>query len=433
MKTEHINNMKAGYFMGDFEPNIFRTDKVEMAMKEFPKGTLDSGYYRKKDVEVVVVLSGQIEVNGRKYDKGSMVRFDPYEMINIFAVTDSSLMIIRTPGTKNDIYRYADIPFEDLEQQLQKAMAALEQQGGELLRYKTDKIDDKELTVVVQGYADLQSTGPTIRSIRKHMPNAHIILSTWKDCEVAGLDVDELILNEDPGCYRCNIRPEHQITNNGNRQLLSTQRGLEKVKRPYVLKLRTDLMLLGDDILYYMNSFPKRDDNYPLFDQRVIIGELFTRRNFHFHANGQWNCVPKPFHPSDWFLLGRTQDVQSYFLDTPLMPEGDLTGYVFKHPERAAENNYPWSWRYATEQYFCYSAFQRKFKNIEFADWTDWDDYKIAESEKMMLNNFTILNLLQHKIVNTKYVNVCFTSNGIHNHEKDLLSNEIFLDYYNKL
>jgi hypothetical protein len=84
-------------------------------------------------------------------------------------------------------------------------------------------IDSKDISVVVQGPIHTQDnlTKRVLESVRTHLPNAELILSTWKGSEVDGLDCDILLLNDDPGAING--------LNNVNRQIVSTRNGLQKV------------------------------------------------------------------------------------------------------------------------------------------------------------------------------------------------------------
>ena len=60
-------------------------------------------------------------------------------------------------------------------------------------------IDTNDISVVVQGAIDQINTPKCLRSIRKRLPGAEIILSTWEGSPIDGLDYDKLVLNKDPG------------------------------------------------------------------------------------------------------------------------------------------------------------------------------------------------------------------------------------------
>ena len=82
-------------------------------------------------------------------------------------------------------------------------------------------IDPSLVTVVVQGYVNKKETGCTIKSVRKYLPGAKIILSTWKNCDVSEIDYDELVLNDDPGAVECGAFPELSILTDDVRKLYS--------------------------------------------------------------------------------------------------------------------------------------------------------------------------------------------------------------------
>ena len=62
-----------------------------------------------------------------------------------------------------------------------------------------DKITSRDISVVVQGPIHKTRTKKCLQSIRKNLPAAEIILSTWQNSSVNGMDFDILVANEDPG------------------------------------------------------------------------------------------------------------------------------------------------------------------------------------------------------------------------------------------
>lgn len=61
-------------------------------------------------------------------------------------------------------------------------------------------IDTKDISVVVQGAVG-GYTPVCLASVRKHLPESEIVLSTWKGSNVEGLDYDVLVLSDDPGGF----------------------------------------------------------------------------------------------------------------------------------------------------------------------------------------------------------------------------------------
>jgi len=255
-------------------------------------------------------------------------------------------------------------------------------------------IDSKDISVVVQGAIDPKYTKKCLKSIRKHLPKAEIILSTWEGSIVDGLDYDILVENEDPGAiiqdFECNIY------NNVNRQLISSQNGLKKVSRKYTLKLRTDFYLKGNRFLKYFDKFPVRNDKYAFFKHRVIVSSLYSRE-----FSAERKKIKTPFHPSDFYFFGLTEDVKSYFENIPIMKKEDMANYHYLYKER--KPFLACTFRYSPEQYFCINYVWQHYPDIKFDDWTDWNDENIEFSKQFLYNNFIFLGLRESQIYSNKH------------------------------
>ena len=209
------------------------------------------------------------------------------------------------------------------------------QENVELLYKKnrhTSPIITKDISVVVQGAVDKKKTLKCLKSLRKKLPDAEIILSTWIGSDVTifkGL-YDILVFNDDPGSY--NMSEVTWKTNNVNRQIVSTINGVKKATRKYVLKLRTDLVINNTDFLKHYNEIMKnplkREKPYSVFKNRVMIDTYFTR-NSEYNSCTQCGLC---FHPSDLWLFGLKDDIENLF-DIPLQNEFivNLNGIKFQY------------------------------------------------------------------------------------------------------
>lgn len=171
-----------------------------------------------------------------------------------------------------------------------------------------NKILNEHISVIIQGPIHHQEslTKRVLESVRTHLPNAEVILSTWKGSDVLGLDCDVLLLNDDPGAINGN--------NNVNRQIVSTRNGLQKASRHYAVKLRTDTLLTGTGFLEVFERDTERRDDFKVFQHKVVIPTLYTRNPLHFSI---YTGSSHFFHPSDIFQFGLTSDL-SLLWDIPL-------------------------------------------------------------------------------------------------------------------
>lgn len=163
-----------------------------------------------------------------------------------------------------------------------------------------------EVGVVVQGpvlMAGARTTAATLASVRRHLPGAAVVLSTWQGEQTARLDADAVVESRDPGGLRPR-RPGGK-PNNVNRQLVSTAAGLAALDTTYALKLRSDSLLLSADVLMAPTSFPDAGAQHParVFDERVVISTHYTR----YPARVDREMT---YHPSDVVQLGTTRDLR---------------------------------------------------------------------------------------------------------------------------
>ncbi|GHU00523.1 hypothetical protein FACS1894186_1260 [Alphaproteobacteria bacterium] len=267
-------------------------------------------------------------------------------------------------------------------------------------------ISSKEISVIVQGAVD-KTTPRCLKSVRRHLPDAEIILSTWEGADTAGLSYDRVIFNSDPG----GIKYDPYNTNNINRQLLSTQSGLAKAARPYVLKLRSDLALSGCGFLRQFDKYPAYDEKYRLFSCRLLTNLLFSIK-FEEAAKGKRHWLP--FHVSDWWYFGRREDILKLF-DVPLVAEPGYTRYFETHdkPKYKVEVFPLRLWRMSPEQYLLSSLVKKQFPSTRFEHMLDYDSDNIEMSARIVVNNYQILSpqksgirILKRKYGGARYRNM---------------------------
>lgn len=283
-------------------------------------------------------------------------------------------------------------------------------------------IKSQDISVVIQGAINKKITPSELKSIRKYLPNAEIILSTWEENDVAELDYDILVLNKDPGGTRHDFTAynKSRSMNNFNRQLVSTQNGISKATRKYILKLRSDLVLKNSNFLDYWDKFSMRNENYSIFNHRVLCSCLYSREN---SCQSGWG-YPTPFHPSDFWFFGERGDILNYFDNCKIQTKEEAGNWDFKYPNRC-----PYSialWRYAPEQQFCISWAKKYYPDIKFEDWSDWNEENIELSNNILYNNFIFLGFEQSGIYSEKHA----YAESIKNSIQGLITYKHFMTQY---
>ncbi len=248
-------------------------------------------------------------------------------------------------------------------------------------------MDNADITVVVQGPVQSlperpQDEGITRRcltSVRRFLPGARIILSTWENQDLDGLDFDELVINEDPGPNVIGYdRAGEPRRENTNRQIVSTVGGLRRVTTKYAMKLRADNYLTGTGFKSLQEAYPRRCDAWRLLRERVVVTNILSRR---FYRGRR-----VVFFLSDFFDFGLTEDVLDIW-DQPLLTEypfdPGLLGALQHHGAPAATID--------VNQVLALGFVNKsRSPKIALRDIFDVDDDKPRQSDLFFANNFVV-------------------------------------------
>jgi hypothetical protein len=102
MKSEELNNFHLGWFVGNFEPSLFKNQHVEIAVKHFSKGETEPSHKQLVATELTVVISGSIRMNDKFFTDGEIVIIPPGEYADFEAIEDSSLVCVKFPSIPED-------------------------------------------------------------------------------------------------------------------------------------------------------------------------------------------------------------------------------------------------------------------------------------------------------------------------------------------
>jgi quercetin dioxygenase-like cupin family protein len=104
MKKAQLDDMFKGWFVGDFNPTAFSTDKCEVAVKSYKEGDSDAAHYHKLAHEITLVLNGTVSMLDQTWQSGDIVVIEPGEVSSFTALTDATLVVVKVPGAKDDKY-----------------------------------------------------------------------------------------------------------------------------------------------------------------------------------------------------------------------------------------------------------------------------------------------------------------------------------------
>jgi hypothetical protein len=104
MKIFKLKDMHSGWFIGNFQPSVFKTNDVEVAIKKYREGDYENAHYHKLATEFTVIVSGSVKMNDEIYTEGDVIVIEPYESTDFRAMTDVITTVVKLPGANNDKY-----------------------------------------------------------------------------------------------------------------------------------------------------------------------------------------------------------------------------------------------------------------------------------------------------------------------------------------
>lgn len=248
----------------------------------------------------------------------------------------------------------------------------------------------QDITVIVHGPVLAQEapgapqgmTLAAVQSVRKILPGAKVLISTWAGSATEGLGADAVVRSPDPGSlpYAPKERP-----NNVNRQIVAMRAGLELVDTRFVLKLRSDTMLISDGMMRQWGRFQARNPHLRVFEERVITSAFLTYHPRICFQGGRF--TPFLFHVNDMIQFGLAADMRKLWT-IPLMPaaeftyfkESELEGKVDKVTNRRVPEDYIWTSALTAAGFSSNDS------------WADFRPELIPVSELSIVNNFHLLD-----------------------------------------
>jgi len=105
VKTAKLKDMVNGWFVGNFEPSLYKTNDVEVAVKSYKAGDSEQRHYHKIASEISVVIRGSAEMNGNVRKEGDIIVMEPGEVTDFKALEDTVNVVVKIPGANNDKYQ----------------------------------------------------------------------------------------------------------------------------------------------------------------------------------------------------------------------------------------------------------------------------------------------------------------------------------------
>lgn len=104
MKVKKISDMKMGWFIGNFEPSLYKTNDCEVAVKNYAAGDYDEKHYHKIATEFTIIVKGKVKMFEKEFSEGDIIVAEPGDATDFTAITDATNVVVKIPGANNDKY-----------------------------------------------------------------------------------------------------------------------------------------------------------------------------------------------------------------------------------------------------------------------------------------------------------------------------------------
>ena len=104
MKTFCLEDMKGGWFVGDFMPTCLKSSDCEVACKYYSKGDIEDRHVHKVATEITLIVSGHVVMNGVDYHTGDIILLEPGESADFNVLQDTVTVVVKMPSLLGDKY-----------------------------------------------------------------------------------------------------------------------------------------------------------------------------------------------------------------------------------------------------------------------------------------------------------------------------------------
>ena len=102
MEIFKLNNMKQGWYAGNFEPSAFKTKSFEACYRTHPKGETWDTHYHEHATEVNLLVKGKMIIQNKTLETGDIFILNPYEIADPQFLEDCTIVCIKTPCVIGD-------------------------------------------------------------------------------------------------------------------------------------------------------------------------------------------------------------------------------------------------------------------------------------------------------------------------------------------
>ena len=104
MTIQKLSDMTRGWFIGNFDPSVIKTEQFEVGSSVHPKGQKWDVHYHKVATEITYLISGRMRIQDKEIVAGDLFVIPPYEIADPEFLEDCHVLIVKIPSVIGDKY-----------------------------------------------------------------------------------------------------------------------------------------------------------------------------------------------------------------------------------------------------------------------------------------------------------------------------------------
>lgn len=104
MRLFKLDDFTRGWFIGNFDPSVLKTEGFEIGLVTHKKGNIWLPHYHKEGTEYNLLIDGQMTLNGVTINKNDIFIIDKYEIAAPIFLEDCRVLVVKVPSIIGDKY-----------------------------------------------------------------------------------------------------------------------------------------------------------------------------------------------------------------------------------------------------------------------------------------------------------------------------------------
>lgn len=104
----NLTDFLKGWFIGNFEPALFKTSEFEVGVKTYKKGDFEIKHFHKVATEYTVIVSGRCIMLEQEFCENDIIQINPGIATSFEALEDVVTLVVKVPSIPNDKFNFIE-------------------------------------------------------------------------------------------------------------------------------------------------------------------------------------------------------------------------------------------------------------------------------------------------------------------------------------